>query len=70
MHRHVTYNKFHPTFTKFGHAMLKSLRETIQKNWKQFRDIVSDNFRIISDENCGLWSSLGIKCQKATIYDW
>ncbi len=50
MHRHVTHNKFYPTFTKFGHAILKFLRETIPKQWRNFRDTVTDNFRIISDE--------------------
>jgi len=49
MHRYVTHNKFYPTFTKFGHAILKFLRETIPKQWKNFRDTVTDNFRIISD---------------------
>ena len=51
MHKHVTHNKFYPTFTEFGHAILKFLRETIPKNWKNFRDTVSDNFRIISNQN-------------------
>ncbi len=50
MHRCVTHNRFYPTFTKFGHAILKFLRETIPKQWRNFRDTVTDNFRIISDE--------------------
>ena len=50
MHKHVTHNKFYPTLTEFAHAILKFLRETIPKNWKIFRNTVTDNFRIISDE--------------------
>ena len=51
MHQNVTHNKFYPTLTEFGHAILKFLRETIPKNWKNFRDQVTDNFRIISSQN-------------------
>ena len=51
MYRHVTHNKFYPTLTEFGHAIRKFLRETIPKNWQNFRDTVTDNFKIISNQN-------------------
>jgi len=30
---------------------LKFFRETISKQWRDFRNQVTDNFRIISDQN-------------------
>ncbi len=51
MHEHVTHNKFHETQTKFANAILAFLRQTIPKEWKEFRDKVTDNFRIISHQN-------------------
>ena len=32
-------------------AILTFLRQTIPKNWRRFRDQVTDNFRIISPQN-------------------
>jgi len=51
MHKHVTHNKFYQTQTKFAHAILAFFRQTILKEWKNFRDTVTDNFRIISHRN-------------------
>jgi transposase len=51
MHEHVTHNKFHETQAKFANAILAFLRQTIPKEWKNFRDKVTDNFRIISHQN-------------------
>ena len=52
MHKHVTHNKFYKTYNEFANAILTFLKETIPKNWKQFRDQVTDNFRIISNDEC------------------
>ncbi len=51
MHEHVTHNKLHETQTKFANAILAFLRQTIPKDWRNFRDKVTDNFRIISHQN-------------------
>jgi len=47
MHRHITYNKCYSTFREFSTAMLSFLREEVPKNWNQYCDQVTDNFRII-----------------------
>jgi hypothetical protein len=36
---------------QFAEAILKFFRETISKQWRDFRNQVTDNFRIISDQN-------------------
>ena len=51
LHRHVTHNRYYPTQKQFADAILDFLRETIPKNWREFRDQVTDNFRIISHQN-------------------
>lgn len=51
MHQSVTYNRYYPTERQFTHAILNFFRETIPKDWKSFRDQVTDNFRIISHKN-------------------
>jgi len=51
MHRHVTHNHFYATQKRFAEAILRFFRETIPKNWRSFRDQVTDNFRIISHKN-------------------
>ena len=51
MHAHVTHNRFHSTQKQFADAVLKFFRETIPKHWREFRDKVTDNFRIISHQN-------------------
>ena len=51
MHGHVTHNKYYPTERQFVDAILGFFRETIPKNWKDFRDQVTDNFRVISHQN-------------------
>ena len=47
MHRHVTHNKCCATCTDFAEATLGFLREKVPRNWDNFRDTVSDNFRVI-----------------------
>jgi transposase len=48
MHRHVTHNKCYATARDFADATLAFLRQTVPKHWADFRDSVTDNFRIIS----------------------
>ena len=51
LHAHVTHNRFYPTQKQFAEAILSFFRKTIPKNWHQFRDQVTDNFRIITHQN-------------------
>ncbi|MCP5086563.1 MAG: IS630 family transposase [Rhodobacteraceae bacterium] len=51
LHAHVTHNRFYPTQKQFADAVLQFLRQTIPKNWREFRDQVTDNFRVISHQN-------------------
>ncbi len=51
MLQHVTHNRHYLTQKKFADAILKFLREIIPKYWKDFRSQVTDNFRIISNQN-------------------
>jgi len=51
MHQHVTHNRHYPTQKQFADAIVTFFRETIPNDWKNFRDQVSDNFRIITHQN-------------------
>ena len=51
MHKHVTHNQFHPSQKQFADAILAFFRQTIPKHWRDFRDQVTDNFRIISHQD-------------------
>ncbi len=51
MHRHTTHNTCHATFKAFSAALLGFLRETVPRNWRSYRDQVTDNFRIINPED-------------------
>lgn len=51
MHRHVTHNRHYPNQKQFADAILAFFRETIPREWKSFRDQVSDNFRVIAQQN-------------------
>jgi transposase len=48
MHRHITHNKCYATFKEFSTAMLTFLREEVPKNWGEYCDEVTDNFRVIT----------------------
>lgn len=48
MHENVTHNQFYPTFRDFAAAIHTFFAKTVPKNWKDFRDKITDNFRIIS----------------------
>ena len=51
MHKNVTHNKSYATFAQFADATLGFLRHKIPKHWAQFRDSVSDNFRVIAPKD-------------------
>lgn len=50
LHQHVTHNRFYPAQRQFANAVLHFFRETIPKKWRDFRDTVTDNFKIISHQ--------------------
>jgi transposase len=47
MHKNITHNKCYDTCGQFANATLDFLRDKVPKNWKTFRDSVTDNFRVI-----------------------
>jgi len=51
MHKNVTHNKCYATCGQFADATLDFLRDKVPKNWKRFRDSVTDNFRVISPKD-------------------
>ena len=51
MHKHVTHNKCYATCTQFADTTLGFLREKVPRNWAEFRDSVTDNFRIIKPQD-------------------
>ena len=48
MHKYVTHNRHYATFDQFTEAIFDFFRKTLPDKWHQFRDTVSDNFRIVS----------------------
>lgn len=51
LHQYVTHNRYYRSQKQFADAILAFMRETIPREWKNFRDTVSDNFRVITHEN-------------------
>ncbi len=51
MHEHVTHNRHYTCFNDFTEAILNFFRKTLPRKWPQFRDTVTDNFRVIKQEN-------------------
>lgn len=51
MHKHLTHNKCYATYREFAKETLAFLREKVPKNWLEFRDSVTDNFRIVDPKN-------------------
>jgi transposase len=51
MHQHVTHNRHYTRFDDFTEAILNFFRNTLPQNWLNFRDTVTDNFRVITDDN-------------------
>ena len=50
LHQYVTHNRYYRSQKQFADAILAFMRETIPREWKNFRDTVSDNFRVITHE--------------------
>ncbi len=53
-HKHMTHNRCHATSREFAGAALRFLRETVPRDWTQFRDSVTDYFRVISPSDFGV----------------
>ena len=51
MHEHVTHNRHYAHFNDFTEAILIFFRKTLPQKWREFRNTVSDNFRVISQKN-------------------
>jgi transposase len=51
MHRNVTHNKTYATCAQFADAALGFLREKVPRNWVDFCDSVTDNFRVINPKD-------------------
>jgi transposase len=51
MHEHVTHNRHYARFDDFTEAILNFFRNTLPEKWLDFRDTVTDNFRVITDDN-------------------
>jgi len=51
MHKHVTHNHHHAHFNDFTEAILNFFRKKLPKNWHKFRETVTDNFRVITQED-------------------
>ena len=51
MHRNVTHNKCYATCAQFADATLGFLRETVPRNWADFCNSVTDNFRVINPKD-------------------
>lgn len=51
MHKHLTHNKCYATYRGFAEATLEFLCETVPSHWFEFRDSVTDNFRLIDPKD-------------------
>jgi transposase len=51
MHEHITHNRYYPTFAEFVDAVIGFFRNTVTNNAHEWRDTITDNFRIISQKN-------------------
>jgi len=50
MHKHVTRNRYHATFTDFVDAITEFFSQTVPKFAHKWLDTITDNFRIISHQ--------------------
>jgi transposase len=48
MHDWVTHNRHYATFNQFTEAIFDFFRTTLPVKWPEFRDTVTDNFRVVS----------------------
>jgi len=51
MHQHITHNQYYSTFNEFVDAVIGFLRNTVSKKTREWRDTITDNFRVISQKN-------------------
>ena len=51
MHRSVTHNKPYATGAQFADTVLSFPREKVPRNWVDFRDSVTGNFRVINPKD-------------------
>ena len=52
MHREATHNSFYPTFALFTEAIDDVFAKRPPREWTIRRDTITDNFRIISRQEC------------------
>ncbi len=50
MHREVTHNSFYASFAQFTEAIDDFFARRLPREWKIWRDTITDNFRIISHQ--------------------
>lgn len=48
MHSEVTHNKFYENFELFARAIDDFFRRRLPQEWREWRDTVTDNFRVVS----------------------
>lgn len=48
MHEWVTHNRHYATYNQFTEAIFDFFRKTLPDKWREFRDTVTDNFRVVS----------------------
>jgi transposase len=51
MHKHLTHNTCYASYRDFAGAVLDFLREHVPRRWPEFRDSVTDNFRVINPKD-------------------
>ena len=51
MHKHLTHNRSWRDFRAFADAVLWFLRDKVPNRWDDFRDSVTDNFRVINPKD-------------------
>lgn len=51
MHKHLTHNTGYATYRDFAAAVLDFLREHVPRRWPEFRDSLTDNFRVIDPKD-------------------
>ncbi|MCP4212649.1 MAG: IS630 family transposase [Halieaceae bacterium] len=51
MHEHVTHNRYYPTFAAFVDAITGFFENTVPEKAHQWRDTITDNFRVLSQKH-------------------
>jgi hypothetical protein len=46
----VTHNTFYPSFARFTEAIDDFFRRRLPREWRQWRDTITDNFRVVSHQ--------------------